>query len=98
MGYQEFIEWFLDDIIFDYIMLCFEKLIFFKADSLVWIVYFYLGGNMLCYVWLINNILFLRVDKIMIEWGEIVCFVFYNIIMMSYFMYFYGYFFWVING
>ncbi|WP_052456645.1 multicopper oxidase domain-containing protein [Phaeodactylibacter xiamenensis] len=97
-GYQELTERFPDDTIFDYTMLRSEKPTSLKADSPVRIVHLYLGGNMLRYVWLINNIPLSRADKIMIERGETVRFVFHNTTMMSHPMHLHGHFFRVING
>lgn len=97
-GYQELQERFPDDVILNYGMLRSREATALQNDRPVRVVHLYLGGNMLRYVWMINNIPLSKADKIMIERGETVRFVFHNTTMMSHPMHLHGHFFRVLNG
>ncbi|MGB3548511.1 MAG: multicopper oxidase domain-containing protein [Saprospiraceae bacterium] len=97
-GYYELKEEYPDETIFDYNMLRSTQPTTLHEDRPVRIVHLYLGGNMLRYVWMINNQPLSQADKIMIEKGENVRFVFHNTTMMSHPMHLHGHFFRVINA
>jgi len=97
-GYNELKEAYPDETIFDYNMLRSEEPTELKDGRPVRVVHLYLGGNMLRYVWMINNKPLSEADKIMIEKGENVRFVFHNTTMMSHPMHLHGHFFRVINS
>ena len=97
-GYYELKEEYPDETIFDYNMLRSEEPTVLKEDRPVRVVHLYLGGNMLRYVWMINNQPLSESDKIMIERGENVRFVFHNTTMMSHPMHLHGHFFRVVNN
>ena len=86
------------ETIFDYNMLRSEQPTELHEDRPVRVVHLYLGGNMLRYVWMINNQPLSQSDKIMIERGENVRFVFHNTTMMSHPMHLHGHFFRVVNN
>ncbi|MCP9236323.1 multicopper oxidase domain-containing protein [Lewinella sp. JB7] len=97
-GYYELKEANPEETIFDYNMLRSERPTELHDDRPVRVVHLYLGGNMLRYVWMINNQPLSRADKIMIERGENVRFVFHNTTMMSHPMHLHGHFFRVVNN
>ncbi|MBB4079407.1 FtsP/CotA-like multicopper oxidase with cupredoxin domain [Lewinella aquimaris] len=97
-GYYELKEANPNETIFDYNMLRSEQPTVLKEDRPVRVVHLYLGGNMLRYVWMINNQPLSAADKIMIEKGENVRFVFHNTTMMSHPMHLHGHFFRVVNN
>lgn len=97
-GYQELQERFPNDVFLNYSMLRSREATALQNDSPVRVVHLYLGGNMLRYVWVINNIPLSKADKIMIERGETVRFVFHKTTLMSHPMHLHGHFFRVLNG
>ncbi len=97
-GYNELKKAYPDETIFDYNMLRSEEPTALKDGRPVRVVHLYLGGNMLRYVWMINNEPLSESDKIMIERGENVRFVFHNTTMMSHPMHLHGHFFRVVNN
>ncbi len=97
-GYNELKKVYPDETIFDYNMLRSEEPTALKDGRPVRVVHLYLGGNMLRYVWMINNEPLSESDKIMIERGENVRFVFHNTTMMSHPMHLHGHFFRVVNN
>jgi FtsP/CotA-like multicopper oxidase with cupredoxin domain len=97
-GYQGLRNRFPDDKIFDYNMLRATAPTTLHEERPERVVHLYLGGNMLRYVWMINNEPLSQADKIMIERGENVRFVFHNTTMMSHPMHLHGHFFRVINA
>ncbi|CAH1002594.1 Cell division protein FtsP [Neolewinella maritima] len=97
-GYNELKQAYPDETIFDYNMLRSEAPTALKDGRPVRVVHLYLGGNMLRYVWMINNEPLSESDKIMIERGENVRFVFHNTTMMSHPMHLHGHFFRVVNN
>ncbi len=97
-GYYELKDANPNETIFDYNMLRSKKPTELEDDRPVRVVHLYLGGNMLRYVWMINNKPLSAADKIMIEKGENVRFVFHNTTMMSHPMHLHGHFFRVINN
>jgi FtsP/CotA-like multicopper oxidase with cupredoxin domain len=97
-GYYELKEAYPEETIFDYNMLRSEQSTELKEGRPVRVVHLYLGGNMLRYVWMINNQPLSEADKIMIERGENVRFVFHNTTMMSHPMHLHGHFFRVVNN
>ena len=97
-GYRELQQQFPEETIFDYNMLRSPEATALPDDRPVRVVHLYLGGNMLRYVWMINNQPLSAADKIMIERGETVRFVFHNTTMMSHPMHLHGHFFRVINA
>ncbi len=96
-GYTQLRKRFPEETFFDYTMLRATQPTALPEDRPVRIVHLYLGGNMLRYVWMINNEPLSQADKIMIERGENVRFVFHNTTMMSHPMHLHGHFFRVIN-
>lgn len=96
-GYQQLKKANPDETIFDYQMLRVETPTALSPDAPVRVVHLYLGGNMLRYVWTINNEPLSAADRIMIQQGEVVRFVFHNTTMMSHPMHLHGHFFRVIN-
>ncbi|NJB86083.1 FtsP/CotA-like multicopper oxidase with cupredoxin domain [Lewinella marina] len=96
-GYYELQEANPDEKIFDYHMLRSPVPTELHDNRPVRVVHLYLGGNMLRYVWMINNQPLSAADKIMIERGENVRFVFHNTTMMSHPMHLHGHFFRVVN-
>jgi hypothetical protein len=105
-GYKQLKKQNPDETIFDYTMLKSQtstKIASTKIDGIdkdkpVRIIHLYLGGNMLRYVWMINNTPLSEADKIKITKGETVRFVMHNTTMMSHPMHLHGHFFRVING
>ena len=97
-GYHELQQAYPNETIFDYNMLRSEQPTKLNDDRPVRVVHLYLGGNMLRYVWMINNQPLSQADKIMIERGENVRFVFHNTTMMSHPMHLHGHFFRVVNA
>ena len=97
-GYKQLKKQNPDETIFDYTMLKSKTSTKINEDQPVRIVHLYLGGNMLRYVWMINNIPLSEADKIKINKGETVRFVMHNTTMMSHPMHLHGHFFRVING
>ena len=96
-GYYELQKEYPGETIFDYNMLRSEEPTELNEGRPVRVVHLYLGGNMLRYVWMINNKPLSEADKIMIEKGENVRFVFHNTTMMSHPMHLHGHFFRVVN-
>jgi FtsP/CotA-like multicopper oxidase with cupredoxin domain len=96
-GYQQLKKANPDETIFDYQMLRAESPTVLSPNAPVRVVHLYLGGNMLRYVWTINNEPLSAADRIMIQQGEVVRFVFHNTTMMSHPMHLHGHFFRVIN-
>ncbi|WP_338793823.1 multicopper oxidase domain-containing protein [Bernardetia sp. MNP-M8] len=100
-GYKQLKEQNPDETIFDYTMLKSPnstKISEQNEEKPVRIVHLYLGGNMLRYVWMINNTPLSEADKIKITKGETVRFVMHNTTMMSHPMHLHGHFFRIING
>jgi FtsP/CotA-like multicopper oxidase with cupredoxin domain len=105
-GYKQLKKQNPNETIFDYTMLKSQtstKIASTKIDGIdkdkpVRIIHLYLGGNMLRYVWMINNTPLSEADKIKITKGETVRFVMHNTTMMSHPMHLHGHFFRVING
>ncbi len=97
-GYKQLKKQNPDETIFDYTMLKSENSTKINEEQPVRIIHLYLGGNMLRYVWMINNIPLSEADKIKITKGETVRFVMHNTTMMSHPMHLHGHFFRVING
>ncbi|WP_116125310.1 multicopper oxidase domain-containing protein [Lewinella sp. IMCC34183] len=97
-GYYELQQEYPQETIFDYNMLRSPVATELPDDRPVRVVHLYLGGNMLRYVWMINNKPLSAADKIMVERGENVRFVFHNTTMMSHPMHLHGHFFRVINA
>ncbi len=97
-GYKQLKKQNPDETIFDYTMLKSESSTKINEDQPVRVIHLYLGGNMLRYVWMINNIPLSEADKIKITKGETVRFVMHNTTMMSHPMHLHGHFFRVING
>lgn len=97
-GYKQLKKQNPDETIFDYTMLKSETSTKINEDQPVRVIHLYLGGNMLRYVWMINNTPLSEADKIKITKGETVRFVMHNTTMMSHPMHLHGHFFRVING
>lgn len=96
-GYKELKKKYPGETIFDYNMLRTQEPTALNDGRPVRVIHLYLGGNMLRYVWTINNKTLSQSDKIMIERGENVRFVFHNTTMMSHPMHLHGHFFRVVN-
>ncbi len=97
-GYDQLKAAYPDDTFFDYSMLRATQPTALAEDAPVRVIHLYLSGNMLRYIWMINNKPLSAADKIMINEGEVVRFVFHNTTMMSHPMHLHGHFFRVING
>ncbi len=97
-GYKQLKKQNPNETIFDYTMLKSKTSTTINEEQPVRIVHLYLGGNMLRYVWMINNTPLSEADKIKINKGETVRFVMHNTTMMSHPMHLHGHFFRVING
>lgn len=84
-----------NDFSYDFLRL-FDKIIYLEGIFIKEILFNFMG-NMNCYVWSMNGVLLLEIDKINIREGEVICIILNNLIMMYYLMYLYGYFFRVLN-
>ena len=97
-GYFELQRQYPEETLFNYNMLRSPVNTELPDDRPVRVVHLYLGGNMLRYVWMINNKPLSKADRIMVDHGETVRFVFHNTTMMSHPMHLHGHFFRVINA